>query len=1777
MEDILKKGFKNEAFINYYLQESNEKMKEHINLIELYPEEVLDGFIKSIDLKFCSNLFISKLLNNKLEYNLRKIDLNNILKQKFVEFYQKFFERFKKQEDFLYIRRWIIDDNINVKVLEACLNRVITVLINEAKNEKEDNIGIYPNLLLFFSRLFSKCSLKLKDFKLDNLEKNYPSSKLIEIYFMILYRKKRGVPIYPVEKSFNEHLREYIKQNAGKTALGLWYKLVLQNDGEKSNYLINELEKNEKEYTIINKDYVGYPHQVHERLLLYNYLLDDGWFGNKSINSLNYYKNSQKSCSNNELMKLTFAEGMKINNNISECQKCFKIILGINGKINDKNWQINNKFNEEFSIFCSLLTFYKEQFDKINEIILFFNQFYPKGRSDEVKYLNSSKKLLNDVTLEKFEDSFYKINNIKEYLEEVNKFKTLKSSIFFMEIYDSSKDEYNESQEKEHFDYTLKQFNTLEKLRYIDLRQFDNNNEGYLDILIKAVKKNKSRLNDELKLIKEYFEYNDKKDEKDKFDVERIKIELEELIPDEDEEEASIIIDKNLLIFEDKFNECYNYYLKEKKDETEENEGYYEKYINYFKDLFGNKEILDNLYSKDFIKFIIKKINILYYSGIINISVVLKKNIINELQLIKDFIEILNVYRNKLYDSIGEELKRIFPILYENLSKKGQNIFKGLQELFSEIVENNKTKKKYFSLCFINILIEEIETGRIKDDKNNILEYIFKNDYLIYNCTPLLDLYFKDSFFSFLIINNTINNNSIIYIKDTSLSILDEACSKSKILREQLLYYFETNINKILEEKYPKEEFIKKGMIKEYIKKIRTYFGLKKPNDNQNINELYFIAFLKVFFTKYINVIVNKNNLRDNYYDNFITDNKDSFTLTKPLSYFILKLYLDTEGNFLDFFKLNKIEFPKEVIDKMNIKKKEYGFDYLILPFNENDIKQYNEISSKILRSIKNTKLNNDIDAVDDINNNSIDVLYCLISNLFLSKLSSEEYIREEEYNILKNWLNQKLEKKSFKALNEHSKKILNIMIKMKEEKRIKIEDNKDLMNIIFALRFVLNSLSKGGRDNFYLNLLINTSDEISKRHEIFDYYFLSCESESEKDKIIKKTIGFKFVKYILLSHLIFAYLLGNIELEKISKITNIKIEDNKIVKVLSEQMKEIQNIFRYKGIKNKYAIIYMNIIFEKIKNNRNIKKAEDESKLYNEKLLKINSEQIQSYFTYYKEKSDDIDFKKIIFEEDFEYESKKLEIGSSYIYFTTPNLCDIDDFKFQFQCQESNSQIIGYILNNKMDEIINKMNCLPIINKIVNTIFNENNLMITKIKAMDERAILDKELIDKFNEMIPDIKNYFNVDFPKINDGTKIFELTNTKDNNIYNIYQNMNETIETYNILLKNYAKLEEINIGIKDIQDFSDLDIFIKKKESKNYAFERLLELIRIYSKRNRYIEDKLNVYDGDKIIYDFNYIEKTLVEEFLHKKKLIINSKPNFIFLNEIFTGERRNLIFELKEKLKPKENENDKNEKLIDEILDKEDNIKREIFTNIQYILIYIYYSYIKNNKYKKVNPSLKEICEKIKENNYDKINEILFNDSINISDIIYLYENIEEKIFDLIKNEKISKDKRLENLKNEKKEEIKEYFKNNKELSLDKYTILEAIKKYIIRYCYYDHQKEDEILFNFKFKEIFEKKDIWDKNILNVIKYKDEINILTKFNDNNNDNLEQYFLYLLFIGKDDEEEDEDKKEENQQNVEKEGEEEEEDKKSKNSDNSNKSDDEKDKSSDDDKDKDDDDE
>ena len=693
MEAFFDEKLKNEEFINYI-------KNSEISKTNIPSDEFLNIFLKSIDLKTASDEFISEFLNN----DFKGIDLTKFLKNNFINLYQQIFERFKSIDDFLIIKNWKISKNINEEILRLCIRKVSNVLIKEVKNNKNGNISLYSSLIFFLCNLFAASSIKLKniDEELSNLEQNFPSSNLIEIYGIILLKGLK------ISETFEEHLKEYIEKNAGTSALSIWYKLIILNTKHKVKFLIENL----NDYFVKSEDFVGYPSIKNEKVSLFTYLYKDRkekYFQKKYIKETDYYQKSIKSITEEEMLKLNFNQAMKINNNMAEFFDLFKLFVPI-AQYNE------NEFNYYFGRLFSLFEFYKSKFNTFNEVLSFYSKFYPYSKRKAIKSLNDFKNELDKFPLNEFDKKINEIENYNEYIKEVDKYKYLMKSLIFLEIYNSSKNNFQQEQEKNHFDFSLNEFNKLKELANFPLEKALDRN--LINVLISTAQKNRNNIMNELYLIKEIFGY---KKEDEKFDVEKIYLDLENLIPEGAQRENEIqvqkkeeqkIIEENkyLKVLEDKFNDCYKYY---KENKRKYNDNYYEKYINYFKELFSFDE-LSKLNSNQFIDYVIKKMFIIYYSGIINIPNFYdnESNYKNEIQFIKDFFEILNVYKrinnNNLYQA-SENIKVLFPCLNKRMSERGNDIFSGLSDLFSLIVERKKETGELFSLCFINIIIEEIK------------------------------------------------------------------------------------------------------------------------------------------------------------------------------------------------------------------------------------------------------------------------------------------------------------------------------------------------------------------------------------------------------------------------------------------------------------------------------------------------------------------------------------------------------------------------------------------------------------------------------------------------------------------------------------------------------------------------------------------------------------------------------------------------------------------------------------------------------------------------------------------------------------------------------------------------------------------------------------------------------------------------------------------------------------------------------------------------------------
>ena len=1524
------KNLKNEEFINI-LQESG---KANINISP-------DLFAEMIDLKNASEEFKNEFLNN----DFKKFDLKSTLKNGYYQIFTKIFEKFETQGDFLILKNWKISPNVDEEVLEICIKRIKAVLISQKKDKKNT---LYTDLIDFYCNLFSISSKKF-DHKLieilKELEQNFPSSKLIEIYFRILHK---GNKVYPISDLFSDHLKDYIEKNSGEGALSLWYKLVIIDNSDRLVYLYEHLKP---EHAVKKEDFVSFPGIIEERIALFSYLNSAKYFTYSYITELDYYKNSINA--KKDIIKLNYEQGMKIYNNYNQFFRLFKMFIP------PKQYK-EEIYYLEYTSFYDQLSSYKVKYQSLNSIKNYWNKFFPISKNNEITTLKDIINTLEKTPLDEFESKINNYNNYLTYLNEAQNGEKLQNSLFFNELYEVCKNKYNNENEKDIFDKTNEEFKKLKN--FVTNHNFDELGEDFKSIIIKIAQRDKKLLIDEFYLIENYFGFNKNKndDNQNKFSIEKILIEIEKILP-----KKPIIPNKPVVKKKKKTVEIP--ILKEFKEKVKklitisnnckDNEVFLQEYIKFFKEIFEEKNII-NLANNYFSEEIINNLKRIYFYGFeYNTQNYLGDK--RQIYIINDFFGIMEIYE-KIYnnddDNFCTYIKNLFPLISNRMECEGfEKDFNDIQNnLFPDIIEKKKAKEKEFSKCFINILIQEIKKTKIKSDCDKIVKYIIDSKFLIDDCIPLINEIYEDKLFS----NFKNKENNDIVFNDKNLSILDKNCEKNKLLREKLLFYFESNINKIINEKYG-EKFFKEEKIKELIKKSISILDTPPSSGYKNISLLFAIALLKITLIKYIKYVDDDFNKIDEFLKDNITKNNDL------LSYYVLKIYLDKEGNYFDLINSYKIfeisESVKEKVQNDNKKEKYYGFDYLFLPMFPKGFDKYKEIISDI-KSNLSSNLKDDTGILQDLNIKT-DLLYCVITNLFLSKFKNE-FFNQNEYDILLNWLNRKLDNKEFKILNQYSTKLLQMFINMRDKKIIPYDKNKDLIYILFSLRIVLNSLSPDNKvDPFFYNLIVNTKNIISKNTNIFTYFFNN--NKNEEKKSIEKYESFTLIRFILLSHLIFAYLLKNITIEDIAVITSIKIEDeNNIFKILTKEFEQIINIIRYRGVKSKYCIIYMNSIFNLIKSIQLSDISDDSHIKY---FLRLNSnyylDEIKNYFEQNEQKDEknkeENEFSKIIFE-DFNY-YKKLKKDSYYLYFTTPNFCEINDFIYQYNLSNLTLPMIEFVMNKQMDNIINIVNCLPEINAFINKNYNDNVLKLTREES--ERNNINSRDYSRFNKNIVKIKNYLKIDFDEITNNSKISEIINIKDNKIYKMYESLNNVIKAYNEFLLNLKIYSENQNDIKElyIQDISKKDCFSlklnEKENSNSLAFDRLLELIIIYSKRNRYYDDGLNVYGGETIFYDFQSIEKRLLKELILGKKLLKNYQRLFIFSNEIFANENNNLISDFITKYKQEKIEDEKNEKFTENLEKYEEN-RDEIITiyhNLQYMILFLmkYYDNPNDEKDKK--------------------------------------------------------------------------------------------------------------------------------------------------------------------------------------------------------------------------------
>ena len=338
---------------------------------------------------------------------------------------------------------------------------------------------------------------------------------------------------------------------------------------------------------------------------------------------------------------------------------------------------------------------------------------------------------------------------------------------------------------------------------------------------------------------------------------------------------------------------------------------------------------------------------------------------------------------------------------------------------------------------------------------------------------------------------------------------------------------------------------------------------------------------------------------------------------------------------------------------------------------------------------------------------------------------------------------------------------------------------------------------------------------------------------------------------------------------------------------------------------------------------------------------------------------------KNIITEDKKFYNENDIEKEYPFIkYLTLTNFCGFDDFKNQFNYltnDKSNYPLINCLVNN--GDMITITKNLPFINSFVNEI---NNELMLKIRNDEINKTIGsvlseniKNKINQYNEKINEINqlNNFksnNIKINEINNDTKIIDIINIKDNSLNKMFDYIiriyNEFLTNTKIYKDNKNIIESIIIQEASKNDFINLSDI---KEQNNYnenvqnditIFERFNQLIYLYSKRNRYYKNDLNVYNGGKINYDLTQIEYILEKEYLYGKKTFKLEQRNFIFANEIFSGDRKCLIENLNEKYPQEEIKDNLLNVEINKFFNDETKNKNDfesIYISLQYLIIFL--------------------------------------------------------------------------------------------------------------------------------------------------------------------------------------------------------------------------------------------
>ena len=386
-----------------------------------------------------------------------------------------------------------------------------------------------------------------------------------------------------------------------------------------------------------------------------------------------------------------------------------------------------------------------------------------------------------------------------------------------------------------------------------------------------------------------------------------------------------------------------------------------------------------------------------------------EKNEKYSIDTIKEYLELINKDREDINQKNYEEA-------IENLKKE--------YELIDKCIEN----KNILAEIIIPIFINKYKQITDINYREELFKIILSKSIFIIKSKILFNLFFGDDI---LIKEKEEEEDCLIEfdIEDDKINSLINKNKENIVLNEVLLYLFENSINsyfencgnKIKEKKDNNNKFI----LKEPFKYFKICIEYLDNNENDNIlNVLYYIAYVKCFLNKFIDLIYhNINELGDiREFNDYLISKDNKFR--KVIKLYILKIfYILYFKNFKDFIENDWDHHQIKYKSEFKFEENFCNLEYLFIDINKKDdfdnlLNKFNQIQENGFREYsKNIK-----DEI--INNNNLLIFYDICVYKMISNLINKNYLNDFSY-IYTDFCN--FSQFIFKDLNQNTKKILDL------------------------------------------------------------------------------------------------------------------------------------------------------------------------------------------------------------------------------------------------------------------------------------------------------------------------------------------------------------------------------------------------------------------------------------------------------------------------------------------------------------------------------------------------------------------------------------------------------------------------------------------------------------------------------------------------------------------------------------------------------------------------------